>query len=52
MDENNKIKLENELSDINKQIDDIKLNDMLDVKELKRLLNERERIEFRLWLWN
>jgi len=45
-----KEKLKNQLKDIQTLIDDIKLESPLDVKELKRLINERSSIEFKLSL--
>ena len=40
--------LKNELLEINRKIEEIKLETWLDVKILKELLTERDRIQFRL----
>ena len=46
-----KQKLIHDLEIIQQQIDDIKLEDTPDYKTLKELINERERIKFKLGLW-
>lgn len=47
----NTIKLEEELKEINQKIDDIKLQDKLDIKELKILIKHRDMLEFKLGFW-
>lgn len=48
MSEKEKQKLINEIQILQQQIDDIKIEDTPNYKKLRELVNERDRIEFRL----